>query len=163
MLSYQHIFHAGNLADVQKHAALAWMLAYLTVKDKPISYIERIRGARFMTLPRCGAKTGEAEGYRKRADPSGIGVGSSLFARVEQGARCIWVAPLPGSPWIARELLRETDHTFGRTAPARSQRLRDAMGKRPKCHQQDGYQLAQSLCPPTPAWTVLIDPIVNRP
>ena len=26
MLSYQHIYHAGNLADVQKHAALAWVL-----------------------------------------------------------------------------------------------------------------------------------------
>ena len=44
MLSYQHIFHAGNLADVQKHATLAWVLAYLTVKDKPISYIETHSG-----------------------------------------------------------------------------------------------------------------------
>ncbi|MEO1363946.1 MAG: hypothetical protein AAFU86_09255, partial [Pseudomonadota bacterium] len=25
MLSYQHIYHAGNLADVHKHALLAWM------------------------------------------------------------------------------------------------------------------------------------------
>ena len=35
MLSYQHIYHAGNLADVHKHSLLAWMLDYLTRKDKP--------------------------------------------------------------------------------------------------------------------------------
>ena len=40
MLSYQHIYHAGNLADVHKHSLLAWMLGYLTRKDKPLSYME---------------------------------------------------------------------------------------------------------------------------
>ena len=30
MLSYQHAFHAGNLADLQKHALLAELLSYLT-------------------------------------------------------------------------------------------------------------------------------------
>ena len=44
MLSYQHIYHAGNLADVQKHALLAWTLRYSTRKDKPISYIETHSG-----------------------------------------------------------------------------------------------------------------------
>ena len=44
MLSYQHLYHAGNLADVQKHAALAWVLDYLTRKDKPLSYIETHAG-----------------------------------------------------------------------------------------------------------------------
>ena len=44
MLSYQHIYHAGNLADVQKHALLAVILSYLTRKDKPISYIETHAG-----------------------------------------------------------------------------------------------------------------------
>ena len=29
MLSYQHLYHAGNLADVQKHAVLAWVLDYV--------------------------------------------------------------------------------------------------------------------------------------
>lgn len=33
MLSYQHGFHAGNLADVQKHALLSVMLDYMTRKD----------------------------------------------------------------------------------------------------------------------------------
>ena len=44
MLSYQHAYHAGNPADVHKHALLAWMLAYMTAKDKPITYIETHAG-----------------------------------------------------------------------------------------------------------------------
>ncbi len=44
MLSYQHIYHAGNPADVQKHALLAVALDYLTRKDKPLSYIETHSG-----------------------------------------------------------------------------------------------------------------------
>ena len=44
MLSYQHSYHAGNLADVHKHAALAWVLAYMTAKDKPLTYIETHAG-----------------------------------------------------------------------------------------------------------------------
>ena len=32
MLSYQHAYHAGNLADLHKHALLACALDYLTRK-----------------------------------------------------------------------------------------------------------------------------------
>jgi len=35
MLSYQPIYHAGNPADVQKHAQLAALLPYMSAKDKP--------------------------------------------------------------------------------------------------------------------------------
>ena len=44
MLSYQHLYHAGNMADVHKHSLLVWMLQYLTQKEKPISYIETHAG-----------------------------------------------------------------------------------------------------------------------
>ena len=44
MLSYQHIYHAGNAADLHKHALLAWMLDYLTAKDQPLSYVETHAG-----------------------------------------------------------------------------------------------------------------------
>lgn len=40
MLSYQHAYHAGNLADVHKHALLSSALDYLTRKDKALSYFE---------------------------------------------------------------------------------------------------------------------------
>ena len=61
MLSYQHLYHAGNLADVHKHALLAWMLDYLTRKDKPLSYLETHAGRGLYDLEAPEArKTGEA-------------------------------------------------------------------------------------------------------
>uniref|UniRef100_UPI0035635315 23S rRNA (adenine(2030)-N(6))-methyltransferase RlmJ n=1 Tax=Shimia sp. TaxID=1954381 RepID=UPI0035635315 len=61
MLSYQHIYHAGNLADVQKHALLAVMLDYLTRKEKPLSYLETHAGRGLYDLgSEAALKTGEA-------------------------------------------------------------------------------------------------------
>jgi len=73
MLSYQHIYHAGNLADVQKHAILAWILAYLQRKDKPISYIETHSGRAVYDLTAAEAiKTGEAAlGIQRPISPLG--------------------------------------------------------------------------------------------
>ena len=59
MLSYQHAYHAGNLADVHKHGALAALLAYLTAKDKPLSYFETHAGRGLYDLSGAEAcKTG---------------------------------------------------------------------------------------------------------
>lgn len=44
MLSYQHIYHAGNMADVQKHLWLITVLDYLTLKDKPFLWIDTHAG-----------------------------------------------------------------------------------------------------------------------
>ena len=61
MLSYQHLFHAGNLADVHKHAALSWVLEYMTRKDKPLTYVETHGGRGLYDLAADEAiKTGEA-------------------------------------------------------------------------------------------------------
>ena len=61
MLSYQHAFHAGNLADLHKHALQAWMLDYLTAKPKPLSYLETHAGRGLYNLSGAeAAKTGEA-------------------------------------------------------------------------------------------------------
>ena len=70
MLSYQHAYHAGNLADVQKHALLAWTLDYLTQKDKPLSYIETHAGRGLYDLASEAAlKTGEAAAGVTLAEP----------------------------------------------------------------------------------------------
>ena len=38
MLSYQHGFHAGNVADVLKHAVLCQVIDYLLQKNKPFYF-----------------------------------------------------------------------------------------------------------------------------
>ena len=43
-MNYRHAFHAGNFADVLKHAVLALCLTHLTRKDKALRYIDTHAG-----------------------------------------------------------------------------------------------------------------------
>ena len=162
MLSYQHIFHAGNLADVQKHAALAWVVAYLTAKDKPISYIETHSGRALYDLASDAAKkTGEAEkGIECDGVQTGLGLDHPYLRVLNKVRDTFGPRHYPGSPWIARELLRATDQMhLAELHPQEAIALRSAIGKRAKVYHQDGFQLAHSLCPPTPRrGLLLIDP-----
>lgn len=45
MLSYRHAFHAGNHADVLKHAVQSLILEALSIKDKGFNYIDTHSGA----------------------------------------------------------------------------------------------------------------------
>ncbi|NJS37918.1 MAG: 23S rRNA (adenine(2030)-N(6))-methyltransferase RlmJ [Rhodobacteraceae bacterium] len=161
MLSYQHLYHAGNLADVHKHATLAWVLEYLVQKDKPLSYIETHAGRGVYDLDADEAlKTGEAA--------AGIALAEALFpadhpyrqrlaeARAGYGARAY-----PGSPLIAALGLREGDTIhLADLHPQEVAHLR-AVAKDWGAHvySQDGFQLAQAITPPTPRrGMLLIDP-----
>ena len=44
MLHYLHLFHAGNFADVFKHALLARLLIALGAKEKPYFYLDTHAG-----------------------------------------------------------------------------------------------------------------------
>lgn len=161
MLSYQHAYHAGNLADVHKHAALAWTLAYLTRKDKPLSYIETHAGRGLYDLSDNAAqKTGEAaQGIRRMAARFDAAhpyrrVLASVTA--QEGPHAY-----PGSPLIAAELLRETDVLhFAELHPQEHAALAHALSPYPtKIHQRDGFEMAHALTPPLPRrGLMLIDP-----
>ena len=161
MLSYQHIFHAGNLADVHKHALLAWMLAYLTRKDKPLSYLETHSGRALYDLSAAAAvKTAEAA--------AGIEAVSDWFASDHPYARVLGEVQAEfgarhyaGSPMLAARLLRPTDTMhLAELHPQEASALRQAMrGTGAKVHVQDGFEMALSLAPPTPRrGMLLIDP-----
>ncbi|WP_171208936.1 MULTISPECIES: 23S rRNA (adenine(2030)-N(6))-methyltransferase RlmJ [unclassified Ruegeria] len=163
MLSYQHIYHAGNLADVQKHALLAWTLRYLTQKDKPISYVETHSGRGLYQLDAAEAvRTGEAQAGILRAQREGwFGPGhpmSDVLRRVQASHGAL---AYPGSPLIAAHVLREHDSLhFAELHPREYAALElatSAFGA--KTYPQDGFELAQSLLPPTPRrGMMLIDP-----
>ncbi|ETX15447.1 external DNA catabolism protein [Roseivivax halodurans JCM 10272] len=158
MLSYQHAYHAGNLADVHKHAALAWVLGYLTRKDKPLSYIETHAGRGLYDLSGAeAAKTGEAAGGIARA--SGWFDEGHPYARALAAVRAAHGAEAyPGSPLIARELLRPCDRIdLAELHPAEHDALEAAArGPNVRVHWQDGIALAQSLCPPEPRRGLLL-------
>ncbi|KAA8611220.1 23S rRNA (adenine(2030)-N(6))-methyltransferase RlmJ [Salipiger aestuarii] len=161
MLSYQHLYHAGNLADVQKHALLAWMLDYLMRKDKPVSYIETHAGRGLYDLSASEAqRTGEAA--------KGIGTLSGALPRdhpYTQALETIRAAhgpdAYPGSPLIARTVLRDTDrlHLAELHPQEHAALCKAARGHNVAIHHQDGFDLAQSLCPPDPRrGMMLVDP-----
>jgi len=163
MLSYQHIYHAGNLADVQKHALLAWMLAYLTRKDKPLSYIETHAGRGLYQLDAPEAvKTGEAEqGITRILAGQALAADHPLHHAISETRKQHGEAAYPGSPLIAASLLRPADSLhFAELHPQENAALRAALApRRANVHQQDGFELAQSLAPPTPRrGLLLIDP-----
>ncbi len=44
MLSYRHAFHAGNHADILKHAVISLLIDQLKQKDKPFCYLDTHSG-----------------------------------------------------------------------------------------------------------------------
>jgi 23S rRNA (adenine2030-N6)-methyltransferase len=161
MLSYQHHYHAGNLADVHKHAALAWVLDYLTRKEKPLTYIETHAGRGVYDLASEAAlKTGEAA--------AGIALAENWFPkdhpyrqRLEETRAAYGPRAYPGSPLIAALGLRETDTIhLAELHPQEHAHLKAAAKHwGAHVHQQDGFELALALTPPTPRrGLMLIDP-----
>lgn len=161
MLSYQHAYHAGNAADLHKHVALAELLARLTAKPRGISYIETHAGRGLYDLADAkAAKTGEAARGIDRITPDPERpFGAALAAvRLRHGSRAY-----PGSPLIARALLREADRLIlFELHPAEFAGLRGAMrgpGPGIAIHQRDGLEGALAVAPPKPRrGLVLVDP-----
>ncbi len=160
MLSYQHAYHAGNLADVHKHSLLAWMLDYLTRKDKPLTYIETHAGrGRYDLSGPEATKTGEAaQGIAKHGD--WFDAAHPYTIARSQIATTHGPQTYPGSPALAAALLRPTDSLhLSELHPGEHTALRAAFRHKAKTYQQDGFALAASLCPPTPRrGLMLIDP-----
>lgn len=159
MLSYQHAYHAGNAADLHKHAALAELLARLTVKTRGISYVETHAGRGLYDLDAPEAlKTGEAaRGVEAVAlDPATPYGGAVAAVRSKRGPRAY-----PGSPMIARALLRPQDQiTLMELHPAEHAALRAAMaGEGVAIHRRDGPGGVLALAPFRPRkGLVLVDP-----
>jgi 23S rRNA (adenine2030-N6)-methyltransferase len=162
MLSYQHIYHAGNLADVHKHAALAWVLDYLTRKDKPLSYIETHAGRGLYDLASPEAvKTGEAEAGIACLR-AGFAADHPYAALQEKIAAKYGPQAYAGSPLLTAELLRPMDNLhLAELHPQEHAALQAAMIRAggAQLYRQDGFEMAQSICPPDPRrGLMLIDP-----
>ena len=114
MLSYRHIFHAGNHADVLKHIILQQTLLYFRQKETPFYYIDTHAGGGIYALD-------SEQAQKSQESKTGV---LSLFNNVESVSPAIsdylhlirtinkdnhQLSLYPGSPYIAELLLREID------------------------------------------------------
>lgn len=163
MLSYQHIYHAGNPADVHKHASLSVILTQLTKKEKPLTYIETHAGRGIYDLSsEESQKTGEAKsGILSFLNNPKIPQNHPYFSLEKRIQNEIGENIYAGSPFIAEALLRPTDvlHLM-ELHPQEYQGLYKLMRyPNTHLHHRDGYEGALAISPPTPRrGIVFIDP-----
>ncbi|ALM82542.1 23S rRNA (adenine(2030)-N(6))-methyltransferase RlmJ [Bordetella sp. N] len=170
MFSYRHAFHAGNHADVLKHAVLAHVLDYLNRKDTPYWVIDTHAGAGLYRLDSDWAnKNAEyADGVARLWGRDDL---PPLFARYMELIRQQNVdgqlRNYPGSPWLTLEALRESDRLrLFEMHPSEAEVLvrnlehqgRVAM-RQTTIYDADGFEGVKALLPPPPRrGLVLIDP-----
>lgn len=114
-MNYRHAYHAGNFADVAKHAALARLVDYLKLKDKAFRVVDTHAGVGLYDLSSEEAqKTGEWRGgigrlLRAKLSPEAAALLAPYLAAVAAENPGGGVARYPGSPLIVRHLLRPQD------------------------------------------------------
>jgi 23S rRNA (adenine2030-N6)-methyltransferase len=168
-MNYRHAFHAGGFADVIKHIVLVRILLYL--QDKPAAFrvIDSHAGA-----GRYDLTSDEA----KRSGEYLTGIARIMQARFsEQAANLIkpyldivrafnptpaTLAAYPGSPLIARALLRPQDRlTACEVEPSARKRLIEQLRRDAQARvvDLDGWTALPAFVPPNERrGLVLIDP-----
>jgi 23S rRNA (adenine2030-N6)-methyltransferase len=166
-MNYHHDYHAGNFADVLKHAVLARVLTYLKQKPKPFRVIDTHAGAGLYDLEGAeAAKTVEwQDGIARIFDADLPDTAADLLAPYLDAVRSVNDAGLryyPGSPLIARHLMRDEDVLVANElALPEFQRLKQALhrAKSTTVLNIDARHAVKSLLPPKERrGLVLIDP-----
>ncbi|MEZ5781851.1 MAG: 23S rRNA (adenine(2030)-N(6))-methyltransferase RlmJ [Rhizobiaceae bacterium] len=114
-MNYRHIYHAGNFADVVKHAVLARIIEYLKKKDAAFRVIDTHAGRGIYDLSSAEAqKTGEwRDGIGRLIDASLPQAAAELLGPYLEAVRALnakgGLSRYPGSPALTRHLLRKQD------------------------------------------------------
>jgi 23S rRNA (adenine2030-N6)-methyltransferase len=172
-MNYRHAYHAGNPADVVKHAVLALVIDYLLRKETAIRVIDTHAGlGRYDLTSDAAERTGEwVEGIgrlwgRDLPEPLEAFAGPYLdvVARLNPDGRLRFY---PGSPEIARLMTRPIDGiTLCELHPEDGYSLASlyAREKRIKVIERDGWLAPKAFLPPKERrGLILIDPPFEQP
>ena len=166
-MNYQHAFHAGNFADVHKHAVLARILSYLKGKPAAFRVIDTHAGAGRYDLGSAQASRGGEwqEGIGRllgRRLPDELQTLLAPYLDVVAGFNAGGTLRVyPGSPLIALALIRPQDRLIAcelepRAAASLTAVLRD---RRAKVLALDGWTALGAYVPPKERrGVVLVDP-----
>lgn len=166
-MNYRHSFHAGNFADLVKHALVLWLLERRQAVG-PVTVIDTHAGAGVYDLTGDAARSKEAEAGIARlmaaTDRSPL-----VEALAEEVAR---LNPhgganlYPGSPLLVAGRLRPTDRYVGfELNPPVLDLLEQALEPFPQAVGMggDGYDQARGWAARAQGAFVLIDPPFERP
>lgn len=179
-MNYRHHFHAGNYADVFKHVLLLLLIRAMQRKEKGFLYLDTHAGRGVydlsLPIPLPDGRTREPEHpagigrfWQTAGLPEAVRDYVELVARFDAERRG-GPAPVaagapdffPGSPWVARRLMRPQDRMVLcelRAEEAEALDLQFGREERVKVLAMDGYTaLKAQLPPPERRALVLIDP-----
>ena len=172
-MNYRHIYHAGNFADVLKHAVLAHAIRYFQNKEAAFRILDTHAGIGEYDLSSVEAeKTGEWHdgiGRLIEADlPEDV---ASLLAPYLDCVRAMnperGIKSYPGSPRLARMLMRRQDRlSLMELHPADFETLHRAFegDHQVRATHLDGWHaLAGHLPPKERRGIVLVDPPFEAP
>ncbi|WP_375785244.1 23S rRNA (adenine(2030)-N(6))-methyltransferase RlmJ [Bradyrhizobium sp. Pha-3] len=167
-MNYRHAFHAGSFADVIKHIVLVRMLTYLQEKQAPFRVIDTHAGAGLYDLTASEAQrggewlTGIARLMQARLSDKALPLIGPYLDIVRAFNPRGELKAYPGSPLIARALLRPQDRlTACEIEPVARKQLIDALRRDAQARvvDLDGWMALPAFVPPNERrGLVLIDP-----
>lgn len=172
-MNYRHAYHAGNFADVVKHAVLTLVIEYLKQKPAPFRVIDTHAGIGSYDLAGEQAqKTGEwRDGIGRVLTADLPAPAAKILAPYLDIVRALNPGGLltryPGSPLIARALLRPADKLIlNELHPEDVGALRRlfAHDAQVKVMELDAFTALKALLPPPERrGLVLVDPAFEQP
>jgi 23S rRNA (adenine2030-N6)-methyltransferase len=167
-MNYRHAFHAGGFADVIKHIVLVRMLTYLQDKQAAFRVIDTHAGAGVYDLTDEEASRGGewllgiARIMQARFSQTTIPLMKPYLDIVRAFNPTLPLRTYPGSPLIARALLRPQDRmTACEVEPKARKHLIDALRRDTQARvvDLDGWTALPAFVPPKERrGLVLIDP-----
>ena len=167
-MNYRHAFHAGNFADLVKHATLTLLLAALRADPRPLTTIDTHAGAGGYDLDgELARRTGEAaQGiFRLMASSDAPEAFTALKAAVRAGNPGGGVRFYPGSPSLIGAGLRRGDRYIAcELRDDDVALLRETLAPFPGATvlQSDGFTAAQQEAGKGGQVFILIDPPFER-
>lgn len=164
MLSYQHIYHAGNIVDCQKHAILSAILNLLNQDEAPYCYVDTHAGRGIYDLKSKEAQ--KIQEYKSGIDkiwtkkwPAEIRSYKDILNKLNPNPD---THIYPGSPYIAYAHKRPQDLVeLYEIHPQELMALDRNMGDLPNVgiYNLDGWEVLREYIPPQEErGVVLIDP-----
>ncbi|MBI2513829.1 MAG: 23S rRNA (adenine(2030)-N(6))-methyltransferase RlmJ [Opitutae bacterium] len=174
-MNYRHHYHAGNYADVFKHALLLQLVRAMQRKEKGFLYLDTHAGRGGYDL---NTTTLLPDGRERAPEwPEGIGrfwatanlpddlaayIAAVRAFNARAGGRADELQFYPGSPWIVQAALRAQDRAVLcelREDDAEALAIDFGRERRVSVQRMDGYTALKAMLPPPEKRAlVLIDP-----